>query len=144
MLTELKTRLVARIGADPALGALLASPDGVYQRRPPKGVELPCLTFSLEERPDPDPSRIGRSTVEVRLDIWSASADTNDAILAALDDLLGDGHRSGAMDGEAFRVAACRRAWSREAADEDLRQADGAPLRLTETLWRLIVIATDE
>ena len=139
MLDELKRKLVAILTSDPALGALLASESAVYYARPPKPTELPCLTLFPDERPDIESSDHGKFIVECHLDIWSTSAERNDAILAALDNLLFDGHRSAAMDTESFRVGSCRRLWSR-VVESAMREMNGLEVEKRETLWRIILL----
>ena len=140
MLNALRTQLIDVMANDAALTALLHSAEAIYSYRPPKSLDLPCITVHLADRPDEDAARYGRTVAELRLEIWSASGDTNDAVVAALDDLLFDAHRSGGLDTDDLRVGACRRTASREGDDPAMRSADGAPVLRRETLWRLVVL----
>jgi len=140
MLDALRTQLVSVMQNDAALTALLHSPQAIYSHLPPKGMGLPCLCVRLADRPAEAPARGGRTVAEVAIEVWSASGAAADAVVAALDDLLFDGHRDGALDTDAFRVGACRRVASEEAGDVKMRTADGSPILRRVTRWRMVLL----
>ena len=140
MLNALCTQLVDTLTGDATLTALLSAADAVYGRRPPRAADTPCLTLSLSEEPDAAADAVGRSRVALRIDIWTTSGDTADAIQEALDDVLFDGHRSGDLDTDDFRVGACRRASASDGGGTGSRTEDGHEIERRETLWRLTLL----
>lgn len=140
MLNALRTKLVSVLTGDATLTNLLAAADAVYHRRPPKAIALPCLTLTVEEQPDTEADGVGRSRVTVRIGIWSASGDTADGIQSALDAVLFDGHRGGALDTASFRVGSCRRTAVKDAGGAEMRTEDGHEIQCRETTWRLTLL----
>ena len=139
MLAEIKTKLMELLEGDAVLTPLLAAATAIYHRRPPKSRVLPCLTYSLVGKPDAALDTRGKRTLQLWIDIWSTSADANDDILAALDDVLYDAHRQGGMDTTNVLVKACRRVGV-EPIPEDTADADtGEELERLRTEWTLLV-----
>ena len=139
MLKDLKQNLVDLLTSDTMLTALLASSGAVYHHRPRKPAEFPCLTYFVIERADPGSDGPDRSVVELHLDIWSASADTNDSILAALDALLFYPDCGGELDSDGFRVGTCGRVYA-ATPDSDVRDTSGSDIQRMETIWRMTLL----
>jgi hypothetical protein len=139
MLNELKTAIASHLAADSTLTALLASPSSIFCRRPPAVAALSFITLSASEKPDLEPDARGKHDAELRIDAYSESAATNDAIVAALDASLFDAHRTGALDTTNYRVAFCRRLSSRTASS-DVRQTLNREVEKRETLWRMVLL----
>ncbi len=139
MLDELKTKLVSRLTTDSALMALLHTTSGVVCGRLPATAPLPCITVSMSEAPSQEPDGVGKYEVELQINAYGDSADTNDAVIAALDARLFDAHRGGALDTTSYRVTFCRRVSSR-AEKSDVRQSSLHEVEKRETVWRLILL----
>jgi len=138
VLDEIKQKIMDLLEADNALTSLLASDEAIYYQRPPQARVLPCLTYLIEDEPDVQMDGRGKAILRLCVDIWSKSADTNDAVLDALDAVLFDAHRGGALDTTNWQVKSCRRLKSEVITTGVVETEDGREVERRRTRWALL------
>ena len=139
MYSELREKIVSMLESDAAVTSLLASETSIYYHRPPADVALPCITYAIEDAPARQMSGYGGFELTLHVDLYSTSMATNDQLLKAVDAVLFDAHRGGAMDTTSWSVKQCRRLASEVRPAGEVRSASGLEAEQRSTRWILRV-----